>query len=72
VVLQKGSATLGYKGELSEPLDADHHHVCKFANRNDPSYKRLRSVLKTLISSYREAGKMHVAESHAKLRLTSF
>src|SRR5450432_3146635 len=56
MVLQKNSATLSYPGEVSEPLNADHHHVCKYPNRNDPSYKSVKSILKTLVSAYRDAG----------------
>jgi hypothetical protein len=56
MVLHKGSATLGYPDEISEPINADHHHVCKYPNKNDMGYKSMRSVLKTLVSAYREEG----------------
>ncbi|KAK2798728.1 hypothetical protein FQN50_008766 [Emmonsiellopsis sp. PD_5] len=55
MVLQRSSSTLGYPDEITEPLNADHHSVCKFPNRQDPSYRSIRAVLKTLVSTYRQA-----------------
>ncbi|KAK1764260.1 YVTN repeat-like/Quino protein amine dehydrogenase [Phialemonium atrogriseum] len=49
MVLEKDSAVLGYPGEVSMPLDADHHGVCKYASRVDPRYVTVRNVLKNLI-----------------------
>ncbi|KAI1087197.1 hypothetical protein F5B19DRAFT_497604 [Rostrohypoxylon terebratum] len=50
MVLEKDSSVLGYPGEISKPLDADHHGVCKYASPDDPSYVAVRNVLKTLIT----------------------
>ena len=52
MVLEKGSSILGYPGEVSRPLDADHHNVCKFTSPEDPNYKSIRSALVTLIRNY--------------------
>lgn len=41
---------LGYPGEISKALDADHHGVCKYENPNDPNYVTVRNVLKSLIT----------------------
>ncbi|KAL2022188.1 hypothetical protein VTK56DRAFT_6017 [Thermocarpiscus australiensis] len=49
MVLEKDSSVLGYPGEISKPLDADHHGVCKYASPSDPRYISVRNVLKTLI-----------------------
>ncbi|KAK4097307.1 hypothetical protein N658DRAFT_500536 [Parathielavia hyrcaniae] len=49
MVLEKDSSVLGYPGEISKPLDADHHNVCKYASPSDPRYVTVRNVLKTLI-----------------------
>jgi hypothetical protein len=49
MVLKKDSSVLGYPGEISKPLDADHHSVCKYASPFDPRYVAVRNVLKTLI-----------------------
>ncbi|KAK0671872.1 YVTN repeat-like/Quino protein amine dehydrogenase [Cercophora samala] len=45
MVLEKDSSMLGYPGEISKPLDADHHGVCKFASREDTHYIAVRNVL---------------------------
>lgn len=50
MVLEKDSSVLGYPGEISKPLDADHHGVCKYASPDDPRYITVRNVLKTLIT----------------------
>jgi hypothetical protein len=49
MVLEKDSSVLGYPGEISEPLDADHHGVCKYFSPSDPRYVAVRNVLRTLI-----------------------
>ncbi|KAK3898388.1 hypothetical protein C8A05DRAFT_47279 [Staphylotrichum tortipilum] len=49
LVLEKDSSVLGYPGEISKPLDADHHGVCKYASPADPRYVTVRNVLKTLV-----------------------
>ncbi|PGH14324.1 hypothetical protein AJ79_03146 [Helicocarpus griseus UAMH5409] len=55
MVVQKSSSTLGYPQEITEPLNADHNTVCKYPNRLDPSYRSVRGVIKTLVSTYRKA-----------------
>lgn len=47
MVLEKDSSVLGYPGEVSKPLDADHHTVCKFDSTEDPNYVTVRNYLKT-------------------------
>jgi hypothetical protein len=49
MVLEKESAVLGYPGEISKALDADHHGVCKYDSPDDPRYISVRNVLRTLI-----------------------
>ncbi|KAK8101908.1 hypothetical protein PG999_012282 [Apiospora kogelbergensis] len=49
MVLEKDSSVLGYPGEISKPLDADHHGVCKYESREDPRYITVRNALKSLI-----------------------
>lgn len=41
---------LGYPGEISRALNADHHGVCKFDSPSDPNYIAVRNVLKSLVS----------------------
>ena len=67
MVLQRASSTLGYPHEVTEPLNADHHHVCKFPNREDLSYRSIKGVIKSLVSSYREAkARLQQAQSTAE------
>ncbi|KAH0558952.1 hypothetical protein GP486_004423 [Trichoglossum hirsutum] len=49
MVLEKDSSVLGYPGEISKPLDADHHGVCKYESPGDPRYITVRNVLKSLV-----------------------
>lgn len=50
MVLEKDSSVLGYPGEMSKALDADHHGVCKYDSPEDPNYVTVRNVLKSIMS----------------------
>lgn len=50
MVLEKDSSVLGYPGETSKGLDADHQGVCKYESPTDPNYVAVRNILKTLMS----------------------
>jgi len=50
MVLEKDSSILGYPGETSKALHADHHDVCKFESPKDPNYITVRNVLKSILS----------------------
>ena len=50
MVLEKDSSVLGYPGETSKALDADHHGVCKYDSPSDPNYIIVRNVLQSLVS----------------------
>lgn len=56
MVLEKDSSILGYPGEISKPLDADHHGVCKYESPNDSRYITVRNVLKSLVGKARLKG----------------
>jgi hypothetical protein len=56
MVLEKDSSVLGYPGEISKPLDADHHGVCKYSSLSDPRYVAVRNVLRTLIERVKSSG----------------
>lgn len=71
MILEKDSSILGYPGEISQPLDADHHDVCKFSSQSDPNYKSVRSVLKTLVSSYGSEGVHNANTTIADMQLIS-
>ena len=56
MILEKQSSVLGYPGEKSIPLDADHHGVCKFSSRHDPNYVAVRDALESLVMKAIEKG----------------
>jgi hypothetical protein len=49
MILEKDSSILGYPGEISKALHADHHNVCKYDSPTDPNYIIVRNALKSLI-----------------------
>lgn len=51
MVVEKDSSILGYLGEISKGLDADHHTVCKYGDRDDPNYGTVRNFIRTQISN---------------------
>ncbi|KAH7077306.1 hypothetical protein FB567DRAFT_147720 [Paraphoma chrysanthemicola] len=55
-ILEKESAILGYPGEISRAMNADHHDVCKFYSPRDVNYISMRDVLKTLVDRVRVVG----------------
>ncbi|KAH7169906.1 NACHT and WD domain protein [Dactylonectria macrodidyma] len=50
MILEKDSSVLGYPGETSKPLDADHNGVCKYDSPKDPNYVAVKNILKSLVS----------------------
>lgn len=57
MLLDQETAKLGYPGEISRSLNADHHGVCKFVSVEDSNYKVVLSALKSLVSTYAPTGK---------------
>src|SRR5277367_6635981 len=57
MVLEEDSSVLGYLREISKPLDADHHGVCKYESLKDPRYVTVRNVLKSLVGKAQPKGK---------------
>lgn len=51
-VLNEDSSTLGFPGEITKSLDADHHGVCKYSSRQDPNYVSVRKMLKHLVDVF--------------------
>lgn len=50
MILEKDSSVLGYPGETSRALNADHHNVCKYDGPRDPNYVAVRNALQSLVS----------------------
>ena len=46
LVVEKESGVLGYPQEISNPLNANHHTVCKYRNREDGNYISVRNILR--------------------------
>lgn len=53
MVLEKDSSVLGYPAEISRPLQADHHDVCKYSSPVDSNYLSVRNALKSLVALFR-------------------
>lgn len=49
MILEKDSSVLGYPGETSKALNADHHGVCKYDSPSDPNYIAVRNALTSLV-----------------------
>ncbi|KAI0183667.1 hypothetical protein EV127DRAFT_17783 [Xylaria flabelliformis] len=54
MVLEKESSVLGYPAEISRPLQADHHNVCKFSSPTDSSYVTVRNAIKSLMTRFKD------------------
>ena len=57
IIVEKDSSTLGYPGEITKPLNADHPDVCKYINQDDSNYKSVRDVLRSMVERFRKKGK---------------
>ncbi|KAL8808980.1 MAG: hypothetical protein Q9200_003840 [Gallowayella weberi] len=49
MILEKESSVLGYPGETSKGLSADHHNVCKFDSPVDPNYITVKNALESIV-----------------------
>ena len=70
MILEKDSSVLGYPGEISKALDADHHNVCKYDSPRDPNYIAVKNALQSLVSKISSNTKLnkpplpHRGDSH--------
>ncbi|KAI1451632.1 hypothetical protein F4805DRAFT_450804 [Annulohypoxylon moriforme] len=71
MVLEKDSSVLGYPGEISRPLQADHHDVCKYENPMDPNYISIRNAIKSLAAQFSKA-QIEEADLHTYETVTKF
>ncbi|KAL3419421.1 NACHT and WD domain-containing protein [Phlyctema vagabunda] len=56
MILEKDSSVLGYPGEVSKALNADHHDVVKYSSPSDPNYVSVRNMIKTLVERFKSKG----------------
>jgi hypothetical protein len=57
MILEKDSSILGYPGEISKSMNADHHNVCKYDSPQDSNYIGVRNALKSLVARFRSVGR---------------
>ncbi|KAI8628879.1 hypothetical protein F5Y19DRAFT_99967 [Xylariaceae sp. FL1651] len=68
MVLDEDSAKLGYPGEISRSLNADHHDVCKFESPDDPNYRAILAAMKSLVSSHSRTSTQSAEAEMSKVR----
>ncbi len=56
LLVERDSSVLGYPGETSKSLVADHHGVCKYVSPQDPNYVHVRDCLSSLVKIIRRVG----------------
>lgn len=49
-LVDKDSAILGYPNEASAAMNADHQSICKYKDKLDPNYHKVKGVLKSWIA----------------------
>jgi hypothetical protein len=67
LIVGKDSAVLGYSGEISMSLDADHHSIVKYETREDPSYVTVRDMLLSLAERFRRRKSVSASSSSSDL-----
>ncbi|KJK75176.1 hypothetical protein H634G_09522 [Metarhizium anisopliae BRIP 53293] len=68
LILDPESAKLGYPGEVSRSLNANHYHVCKFETPQDTNYRVVVGALKSIVSSIHSTGTELDAQHGERLR----
>lgn len=56
LIVDKDSATLGYREEKQIPVNADHRSICKFDTPADPNYRTLRNSLASTVHNITRLG----------------
>jgi hypothetical protein len=64
LVVDKFSATLGYREEKQMPMNADHRSICEFDCPTDPNYRILRNALASITNSTSKLGTSHLPVNH--------
>ncbi|KAI1328759.1 hypothetical protein F5Y16DRAFT_409521 [Xylariaceae sp. FL0255] len=68
MVIEEDSARLGYPGEISRSLNADHHGVCKFDSPDDANYGTVLAALKSVVTSHSRADTQSAGADLIKVR----
>ncbi|KAI0156467.1 hypothetical protein GGR57DRAFT_82780 [Xylariaceae sp. FL1272] len=53
IVVERESAILDYPDEISSPLTADHHTVCKYTSPEDSNYISVRNVISSMVKRFK-------------------
>ena len=56
LIVDPGSATLGYRKEKQMPMNADHRSICKFETPKDPNYVIIRNALASTVQVISKSG----------------
>ncbi|KAA6406365.1 MAG: hypothetical protein FRX48_09849 [Lasallia pustulata] len=56
MVLEKESSILGYPGEISRSLNANHHDLCKYSSPHDSNYVSVRNTIRSLVGRFHSKG----------------
>ena len=69
MIVEKKSSILGCRGEVPQPLDADHHNLCKYDGPEDSNYVKVRNVLHSVVAPLVNASMLHIVDIDACIRL---
>ena len=58
MIVDKKSSVIGCHGEIPQPLDADHHNLCKYDGPDDANYVRVRNVLHSVVAPLVDSGEL--------------
>ena len=64
LVVDRDSATLGYRHETQVPVAADHRSICKFDSPSDMNYQLLRNLLAETVEKFSQI----IAEEESRTR----
>jgi hypothetical protein len=57
MIVERDSSKLEFLGEITKPMNADHHDVCKYISQDDSNYKSVRDVLSFMVERFGKKGK---------------
>ncbi|KAK8084697.1 hypothetical protein PG997_005968 [Apiospora hydei] len=69
LIVAEDASKLGYPGEVSRSLNANHHDVCKFSNPDDANYRAVLGAMKAIVNSFTESQIGSAEEDLEKIRV---
>ena len=55
MIVNRDSATLGYKNEQQFPIQSDHSNITKFDGQTDSNYRTIRNVLLSIVETHQRS-----------------